>query len=96
MAKELQEQLDDLGRRVGKAEERIERFVNGEKDLGAKGMLERLSVMEELYKQYEGLVRVFDWINIIVKWGVRLSPLIGAAMAYMHYNLGSTSGIFGK
>jgi hypothetical protein len=85
--------LKDL---ISKGDQRVDRFINGEKDLGAKGMLERLIRMEEVYKQYEGLTKIFEWIEAIIKWGFRLSPFIAGAMLWAHQNLRGTDKLFGK
>jgi hypothetical protein len=107
MPKPIEERFDDFEERVDKefqeirilinnSSRRVEVFINGEKDLGAKGVLERLMKMEEAYRQFEGLEKIFEWINKIIGWGKYILPLIGAAMAYTHYNFHGTNEIFHK
>lgn len=96
LEEQFTQEIADLRSAVKKGDDRIERFINGEKDLGAKGILDRLMKMEELYKQYEGLGKLFEWIEKLIKWGFWASPFIGAAMVWAHHNLGSTNQLFGK
>jgi hypothetical protein len=96
LEEDFKEEIADIRRAIAKGDKRIETFINGEKDLGAKGVLERLIKMEDAYKQYESLVKLFEWVDKIIGWGKYILPLIGAAMAYTHYNLHSTNEIFPK
>jgi hypothetical protein len=94
--KSIEERLEELEGKFGKLDNRIEVFINGEKDLGAKGALERLMKMEDAYRQYEGLIKIFEWIDKLIGWAKYIIPLIGAAMAFTHYNFHGTNEVLHK
>lgn len=97
---EIEEQFNkdiaELRQMIRTGDQRIERFINGEKDLGAKGILDRMIKMEEVFRQYEGLGKIFEWIEKLIKWGFWAAPFVGAALLWAHHNLGKTNQIFNK